>query len=296
MTGLQKNKEDTGSLTNVRKLVLKFAAMVLFAIPAVADPRYEADVNVDVTAATVTEAKKQAMAKAVRDGLNEVVLSISTAQSADEINKLNDNQLQHFVSGIMVLMEKSSDVRYIADLRISVNEDILKVDSFVNHQVDPELMKNIGDEFAEHFKGQGITKVATIESSGIAPALMTALALNVPMLILKKQPSKILNQDLYQTVVTSYTKGTSYELTLSKNFISENDHVLIIDDFLANGEAATGAIRLIRKAHATIAGVRILIEKSFQPGYEKLTEQGIDVYSLARIAKLGEGVIEFVKD
>ena len=176
----------------------------------------------------------------------------------------------------------------ILERGIAVNEDILKVDSFVNHQVDPELMKNIGDEFAEHFKGQGITKVATIESSGIAPALMTALALNVPMLILKKQPSKILNQDLYQTVVTSYTKGTSYELTLSKNFISENDHVLIIDDFLANGEAATGAIRLIRKAHATIAGVGILIEKSFQPGYEKLTEQGIDVYSLARIAKLGE--------
>ena len=184
----------------------------------------------------------------------------------------------------------------ILERGIAVNEDILKVDSFVNHQVDPELMKNIGDEFAEHFKGQGITKVATIESSGIAPALMTALALNVPMLILKKQPSKILNQDLYQTVVTSYTKGTSYELTLSKNFISENDHVLIIDDFLANDEAATGAIRLIRKAHATIAGVGILIEKSFQPGYEKLTEQGIDVYSLARIAKLGEGVIEFVKD
>ena len=184
----------------------------------------------------------------------------------------------------------------ILERGIAVNEDILKVDSFVNHQVDPELMKNIGDEFAEHFKGQGITKVATIESSGIAPALMTALALNVPMLILKKQPSKILNQDLYQTVVTSYTKGTSYELTLSKNFISENDHVLIIDDFLANGEAATGAIRLIRKAHATIAGVGILIEKSFQPGYEKLTEQGIDVYSLARIAKLGEVVIEFVKD
>ena len=184
----------------------------------------------------------------------------------------------------------------ILERGIAVNEDILKVDSFVNHQVDPELMKNIGNEFAEHFKGQGITKVATIESSGIAPALMTALALNVPMLILKKQPSKILNQDLYQTVVTSYTKGTSYELTLSKNFISENDHVLIIDDFLANGEAATGAIRLIRKAHATIAGVGILIEKSFQPGYEKLTEQGIDVYSLARIAMLGEGVIEFVKD
>lgn len=178
----------------------------------------------------------------------------------------------------------------------AINEDILKVDSFINHQVDAELMQQIGAEFASHFANQGITKVATIESSGIAPALMTSLALNVPMLILKKQPSKVLNQNLYQTVVTSYTKGTSYELTLSKDFIDENDHVLIIDDFLANGEAATGAIRLIRKAHATIAGVGILIEKSFQPGHEKLKEQGIDVYSLARIAKMGENYIEFVED
>ncbi len=178
----------------------------------------------------------------------------------------------------------------------ALSEDILKVDSFINHQVDATLMQAIGKELAEHFKGQGITKVATIESSGIAPALMTALELDVPMLILKKQPSKVLNQNLYQTVVTSYTKGTSYELTLSKDFINENDHVLIIDDFLANGEAATGAIRLIRKAHATIAGVGILIEKSFQPGREKLTEQGIEVYSLARIAKLGENLIEFVEE
>lgn len=178
----------------------------------------------------------------------------------------------------------------------AINEDILKVDSFINHQVDAELMQQIGAEFASHFANQGITKVATIESSGIAPALMTSLALNVPMLILKKQPSKVLNQNLYQTVVTSYTKGTSYELTLSKDFIDENDHVLIIDDFLANGEAATGAIRLIRKAHATIAGVGILIEKSFQPGHKKLKEQGIDVYSLARIAKMGENHIEFVED
>ena len=181
----------------------------------------------------------------------------------------------------------------ILERGIAVNEDILKVDSFVNHQVDPELMKNIGDEFAEHFKGQGITKVATIESSGIAPALMTALALNVPMLILKKQPSKILNQDLYQTVVTSYTKGTSYELTLSKNFISENDHVLIIDDFLANGEAATGAVRLIRKAHATVAGIGVLIEMTFQPGREKLESQGIPVYAQARIRAFEGGKVVF---
>ena len=178
----------------------------------------------------------------------------------------------------------------------AVNADILKVDSFINHQVDPVLMTEMGKEFAEHFRGRGITKVATIESSGIAPAMMTAVTLNVPLLILKKQPSKILNSDLYQTQVTSFTKGTSYELTLSQKFVSERDHILIIDDFLANGEAATGAIRLLRKAHATIAGLGIVIEKSFQPGRGKLEEQGIEVYSLARIARMDKGLIEFVKE
>lgn len=178
----------------------------------------------------------------------------------------------------------------------AINEDILKVDSFVNHQVEPLLMKEIGEHFAGHFKDKHITKVVTIESSGIAPALMTALALGVPMIILKKQPSKVLNDDLYQTVVTSFTKGTSYELTMSRNFVNENDHVLIIDDFLANGEAATGAIRLIRSAHATVAGIGILIEKSFQPGRQKLEEQGFEVYSLARIAKLDKDTIEFLPE
>lgn len=177
-----------------------------------------------------------------------------------------------------------------------LSEDILKVDSFVNHQVDPELMLHIGQDFAEHFKGRGITKVVTIESSGIAPALMTAQQLGIPLVILKKQPSKILNDNLYLTQVTSYTKGTSYELTLSANYIGEKDHVLIIDDFLANGEAATGAIRLLRKAHATIAGVGILIEKSFQPGREKIKSQGFEVYSLARVSKMQKDYIEFIPE
>lgn len=177
---------------------------------------------------------------------------------------------------------------------IAINENILKVDSFINHQVEPELMKLIGEDFAEHFKDKGITKVATIESSGIAPALMTAAALQVPLLVLKKSPSKVLNENMYQTIVTSYTKGTSYELTLAGHLISEEDHVLIIDDFLANGEAATGAIRLIRKAHATIAGIGILIEKSFQPGRAKLEEQGFYVYSQVRIKKMDKGVIELI--
>jgi len=160
---------------------------------------------------------------------------------------------------------------------IAVNENILKADGFINHQVDPALMKAVGEDFAAHFQDMGITKVVTIESSGIAPAVMTAAAMNVPLLILKKSPSKVLNEDMYQTVVTSYTKGTSYELTLSARLLSETDHVLIIDDFLANGEAATGAVRLIRKAHATVAGIGILIEKSFQPGRAKLEEQGFHI-------------------
>ena len=179
---------------------------------------------------------------------------------------------------------------------IAVNEDILKVDSFINHQVDPRLMEHIGEEFANYFKNRGITKIATIESSGIAPALMTAKCMELPLIILKKQPSKVLNDHLYQTEVTSFTKGTSYELTLSSQFISENDHILIIDDFLANGEAATGAIRLIRKAHATIAGIGVLIEKSFQPGHDKLTSQGFDVYALARISHMEENHITFLEE
>ena len=156
----------------------------------------------------------------------------------------------------------------------AINENILKVDGFINHQVDPELMKAIGEDFARHFKDAGITKVATIESSGIAPALTTAAALRIPLLILKKSPSKVLNDNMYQTVVTSYTKGNSYELTLAKHLISDEDHV--------------------RKAHATIAGIGILIEKSFQPGRGKLEEQGLNVYSQVRIGRLDAGVIELL--
>ena len=178
----------------------------------------------------------------------------------------------------------------------ALTENILKVDGFINHQVDPVLMQQIGEEFARRFKDKGITKVVTIESSGIAPALMTAIALQVPMIILKKQPSKVLNDNLLQTVVTSFTKGTSYELTLSHQFIQSDDNVLIIDDFLANGEAASGAIRLLEEAGASVAGVGILIEKSFQPGREKLNAQGVTVYSLARVSKLGKDLIEFIPE
>lgn len=177
-----------------------------------------------------------------------------------------------------------------------LGETILKVDSFLNHGVDPHLMYEIGTEFKNYFKNHGITKIFTIESSGIAPTVMTAMQMNVPMVTLKKQASKILNGDVYQTTVHSFTKAMNYELTLSKKYISENDNILIIDDFLANGEAALGVIRLIEEAGAKVAGIGIVIEKSFQQGRQLLVDRGHDVYSLARISKLGEGIIEFIEE
>lgn len=179
---------------------------------------------------------------------------------------------------------------------MALNETVLKVDSFLNHGVDAHLMYEIGTEFKNYFKNHGVTKIFTIESSGIAPTVMTAMQMNLPMVTLKKQASKILNGDVYQTTVHSFTKAVDYELTLSKKYISAEDNILIIDDFLANGEAALGAIRLVEEAGAKVAGIGIVIEKSFQPGREMLIEKGYDVYSLARVSKLGAGVIEFVQE
>ena len=187
-------------------------------------------------------------------------------------------------------------INYILAEGEIVNENILKVDGFINHQINPVLMKEIGEEFANHFKDKGITKILTIESSGIAPALMTSLSMNLPLVILKKEPPKELNDNFYQTQVTSYATDRSYDLTLCAKYITPDDHVLIIDDFLAHGEAMTGAIRLIRQAHATVGGIGILIEKSFQPGHTKLREQGLDVYSLARIKSMEPGEITFIEE
>lgn len=175
-----------------------------------------------------------------------------------------------------------------------INEDVLKVNSFINHQVDSILMKEIGKEFANYFKNYYITKVFTIESSGIAPAVMASYELNVPLVILKKQTSSTLSDDIYQAKVKSFTKGIEYNLTLSKEYISKDDRILIIDDFLANGEAAKGAIKLVEDAGAKVNGIGIVIEKSFQSGRKILENQGYEVYSLARIKSLKNNKIEFI--
>jgi len=178
----------------------------------------------------------------------------------------------------------------------ALSERVLLVDSFLNHQVDPILMRAVGAAFAERFRDGGITKVVTIEASGIAPAVMAAEALDVPMVIMKKSVSSILREGIIQTEVFSFTKNQTYLLTLKSDFLTGADSVLLIDDFLANGEAAFGAIRLIEKAGARVAAVGAVIAKAFQPGLSKLRAAGYPTVALAAVRRMGDGFIEFEED
>ncbi|GCF78099.1 xanthine phosphoribosyltransferase [Bacillus cereus] len=173
--------------------------------------------------------------------------------------------------------------------------DVLKVDAFLNHQIDPVLMQEIGKEFAKRFKEENITKIVTIESSGIAPAVMAALELGVKVIFARKRKSLTLQDNMYVANVYSFTKQETNEISLSRNHIDENDRVLIIDDFLANGQAALGLMSLVEQAGASIAGIGIVIEKALQDGGKKLREQGVRVESLAEIASLDNGTVTFVQ-
>ena len=155
--------------------------------------------------------------------------------------------------------------------------NVLKVDSFLNHQMDIELFDQMGAEFKKRFADRPINKILTIEASGIGIACVVAQHFGVPVVFAKKSKSINIEGEMYTAEVESFTHKCKNQVIVAKKFLSEDDHVLIIDDFLANGEAATGAIRLLSKAHATVAGLGILIEKSFQPGRDKLKEQGIHV-------------------
>ncbi|MCT8138781.1 xanthine phosphoribosyltransferase [Anaerobacillus sp. CMMVII] len=179
---------------------------------------------------------------------------------------------------------------------VVLSKGVLKVDSFLNHQIDPMLVMQIGKQFAKRFKQTKITKILTIESSGIAPSLTTALELNIPLVFARKKKSLTLSSNLLTAKVYSYTKNETNEITVSKDFISCDDHVLIIDDFLANGEAALGLATLVEQAGATIAGIGIVIEKSFQPGREKLEAAGYNVEALARLASLENNRVQFLEE
>lgn len=175
----------------------------------------------------------------------------------------------------------------------ALNEHVLLVDSFLNHQVDVKLMMEIGKEFAKRFADAGITRIVTIEASGITPAAMAALEMDLPMVIMKKSASSILKDGVLQTEVFSFTKNSSYQLTLKSQFIEKGDRVLLIDDFLANGEAGLGAVKLLEEAGAEVAGIGIVIAKAFQPGLKKLREAGYRVEALAPVIRMCENHIEF---
>lgn len=174
--------------------------------------------------------------------------------------------------------------------------NVLKVDAFLNHQVDPELMLHIGQEFAKLFADEGITKVWTVESSGIAPAVMTGLAMKVPVIFARKHKSLTLNNNMYVADVYSYTKKTTNRISISKKYVAPDDKILMIDDFLANGQAVEGMLEIADQAGVQVAGAGIVIEKSFQPGGKELRDRGIRVESLARIKSLSDNQIEFEED
>ncbi|MFI7963314.1 xanthine phosphoribosyltransferase [Acinetobacter baumannii] len=179
---------------------------------------------------------------------------------------------------------------------IVLSDQVLKVDAFLNHQIDPVLMQQIGKEFAARFKDAGITKIITIEASGIAPAIMAGLELGVPVIFARKYQSLTLKDDLYRSKVFSFTKQTESTIAISNKHLHSTDKALVIDDFLANGQAALGLIDLIHQANAEVVGVGIVIEKSFQPGRDLLLEKGYRVESLARVQSLADGTVTFVKE
>ena len=174
----------------------------------------------------------------------------------------------------------------------SFDGGILKVDSFINHQMDPILMKSIGVEFVRRFGNLPINKIVTIEASGIAPAIMLGYLLELPVVFVKKAVPKTM-ENMVTTIVHSFTKGTDYTVCVSKDFLNENDKVVFIDDFLANGNAAIGINELIKAAGAELYGMGFIIEKSFQDGGKRLRELDIRVESLARIKELGDNRIVF---
>ena len=178
----------------------------------------------------------------------------------------------------------------------NLGNGILKVDGFINHQVDPLLMDACGKEFARRFRSIGVTKVLTAEISGIAPALTTGLHLGVPIVYARKQKPLTMPDQVYLTLSPSHTKGNVVELIVSPEYLANGERILIIDDFLASGATILGLVRLARAAGATIVGVGALIEKTFEGGRQALSSLGVPVESLVRIRSMEGDQIIFEED
>ncbi len=173
--------------------------------------------------------------------------------------------------------------------------DVLKVDSFLNHQMDVALFEAMGREFLRRFADCGVNKILTIEASGIGIACVTAQSFHCPVVFAKKSQTKNIAGEVYSTRVESFTHGRVYDVIVSKKFLGSEDNVLIIDDFLANGAALEGLIDLVNQAGARLAGAGVAIEKAFQPGGDRLRAKGIRVEALARVKSMSEeNGVEFV--
>lgn len=176
--------------------------------------------------------------------------------------------------------------RKVKEDGVVIDEKILKVDGFLNHQIDAKLMNDVGKTFYESFKDAGITKFLTIEASGIAPAIMASFHFDVPCLFAKKAKPSTLKDGFYSTDIHSFTKNKTSTVIVSEEFLGADDKVLIIDDFLANGDASLGLNDIVKQANATTVGVGIVVEKSFQNGRQRLEDAGLYVSSLCKVASL----------
>src|SRR5512143_1168086 len=199
--------------------------------------------------------------------------------------------VQTYIQPVEVLVKKLRD-RILAEGQV-LGGGILKVDSFVNHQVDPLLMDACGREFARRFASLGATKVLTAEISGIAPALTTALHLGLPVVYARKTKPITMPDQVYLTLAPSHTKGRMVELIISPEYLAHGERVLVIDDFLASGATILGLARLAEASGSRIVGVGALIEKTFEGGRAAVAPLGVPIESLACITSLDEGKITF---
>ena len=182
----------------------------------------------------------------------------------------------------------------ILELGYVLPGDILNVNAFLNHQLDTKLLVQIGKTFAEHFRGCRVTKIVTIETSGIAAAVTTGIELQVPVVFARKARPSTIGSDHYTAPAYSYTKQVQSDVIVARRFIGANDRLLVIDDFLARGEALSALTSIISQASASLTGIGIVIEKAFQSGGEKLRAAGHEVFALARIKRLSPpNLIEF---
>jgi len=174
-----------------------------------------------------------------------------------------------------------------------ITDQILRVDSFLNHQIDPVLIDRIANEFISRFSGRQFNKILTVESSGIAPAVMTGLKLSIPVVFAKKNKPSTIIENTYTATVHSYTKNSDCDISVSSKYIQKNDHILLIDDFLANGSASRALISIAEQGGAKIGGIGIVIEKGFQNGGKLLREMGYRIESLAIIESMTGNKIQF---